>query len=45
VVLFALGIGHAQNQHVLGQPASGSRPMLEAMRKAKHFLPSRALPP
>ena len=24
---------------------SSSRPMLEAMRKAKHFLPSKALPP
>ena len=42
----------AQDQHVLGEPArlagvasAAARPIVEAMRSAKHFLPSSALPP
>jgi hypothetical protein len=52
VVLPALGRGDAEDQHVLGEPArvavplsAAERPITEAMRRAKHFLPSRALPP
>jgi len=34
----------AQDEHMLGQPTS-LRAKTDAMRKARHFLPRRALPP
>ena len=40
----AVGVFEAEDQHVLGQPAL-LPPIQLAMRSAKHFLPSSALPP
>ena len=39
-----LGRRHAEDEHVLGQPAVVAA-IVDAIRRAKHFLPSSALPP